>query len=406
MQQQTVRRARRRAGKSKSQAGEFGVCLFDDPNNPNGGTACIKNSVSRINRISELDTGIIWWTNINYRTFSTRRLYLQPNLRSDQLLRVPYHALLTELGLANEPPTVIAPILYRLINRITKYLAEQYGVGSAQMNRLDWELKKHIQRRGKVLRGSMGGLHSAARDAHTYVHSAIGRAPSNTEIRTYILPRTTHLRKLVTLPYPDPKGEWESVQFKTPRLLEPGALPEPLTLERPVFVKINIRNGDPDFFTYTPFTRLSGRSSQMRSWATLPEALMYAAHGDVEVSRAWIGRYAPLSLLLQPPDEQWDFSYSVSLIAEAMFFAIGSLTKPDESNGLEPIAAYLLSYDRMATQRLASNFFEAGFTPLSHGSMRVTAAAHYADLEELDDIATDMGLEPPMYEMEEILDDE
>lgn len=390
-----------RAG-TRVQPARYGVCLFDDPQRPVGGTTCLDGETGRIERISELDTAVIWWTNIPYSVFSRQRLYRLPNLRSDQLLRVPYHSLMAELGLANEPPMVVAPILERLISRITGYLADAYGISGRGMVRLDWELKKRVHKRGRVLHGPLAGLRSAAADAHSYVHSAVSRTPGSSEVRTYLLPRTTHVRALFDLPYPDPRGDWESVQFQTPRRIEPDHLPSPLTLDRPAFVSINIRNGDPDFFTFTPFTRLAGRSTQMRTWATLAEALMYAEYGEVEVSRAWIGRFAPLQPLLQPPSQEFDFSFSASLVAEALFFALGALAKPEESNGLEPVAAYLLSYDRLFTQRAARTFYENGFHPMSHGSMRVAVAAHFADMEEVDELAVSLGLEPPVYSMDEV----
>jgi len=391
----------------KVEPAAFGVCLFHDPMHPSDGLACAgSEKVWPIASLAELDTATVWWTNIPYAVFSRLRLYRRPNLRSDQLLRMHAAALLAELGIGGEPPQVLVRMLYQLVYRITRFLADNYQMSCKGMVRLDWEFRGRMLRRGQPLKGALGGLAHAARDAHSYIHIPTYGTPPGSETRTYMLPRTSHLRSLLALPYPDPSGTWEQVNYRTPRLIEPDRLPSPLTLDTPAFVRINIRKGDPDYFSHTPFVRASGRNTQMRTWATLPEAMNYARHGEVEISKAWVGRYAPLKLLIPPPGEALDFSISAALVAEAMFFALSGLSKPEHSNGLDVIAAWLLACDRLVTQRLASEIYDQGFHPMSHGSMRVVVAGHYADLDEMDRMAISLGLEPPLVVMDEAFDQE
>ncbi len=375
---------------------QHGVCLFDDPRNPASGVVSLGGEPRRVAGLQDLDTAAIWWTNIPYDVFRTQRLFNFANLRSDQLLRSRMATLLAELGLSHAPLPTAAGVLERLMNRVLRLMRQLYGIDCGGLRRLDWEFRKHIMPSGRRLDGPLAGVQASAKDAHQYFNTAAGRPPSGYSARSYVMPRLPYARALLSLPCPDPRSHWELVTFKTDARLTPGNLPAPLSENRAALVRVNIKDMAQELFNIAPFTRRDGRRNVVeRLWCTLPEALAYAEHAEVWVGRAWIGDLAPIAPRLALPPDNLGFSFSAGIIAENQIFAISGIPS-GASNGLEPIASYLLSYDRIYLMRLARRFYDEGFHPMSHGCMHVALSLNQADIDAADALAVEMGLEPPM----------
>lgn len=375
---------------------KHGVCLFDEPSHPTSGVAVLEGEIRRVTRHTDLDSGVIWWTNIPYQTFKTQRLYELNNLRGEQLLRGRIPSLLAELGAENLDLVETAQLLDGIQQRCISLAQELWGIDIRGMQRLDWELKKHVIPSGRRLSGPLHGLLTASRDAHQYIVSSVYGRASNATTRTYMVPRLPYVRALLALPYPNPRGRWEHIEFDGGLALDPDNLPAPLTESSIAMVRINIRNLEAGRAEFSPFAKKTQQHKQQpRTWCALPEAMSYARDADVTLTHAWVGEAAPLQPALPYPGDELAFSFSAGLLAEAYYFALAAISN-GASTGLEPLAAYLTAYDRVYLMRMARHFYDEGFNPLSTGTMRVVMSLAPADVPTADDVARELGMELPM----------
>ncbi|WAT32110.1 hypothetical protein [Pseudomonas sp. GXZC] len=380
----------------------LGVVILDDKRYPatSAGYAVTAEGGRRINRLSDLASGVVWYTSVGYAEFKRGQLYKQSNLRGDQLLRCSMSSIIHEIGLEYAPIPEQAEAVFRVFQEIAGYLEANLGWNGKVFGRLDWYLNNFLGIASRQTAGSP--LITAARNAHEYMTPAMVQSNPDATSRTYIAPRIPYLQALMTLPVPHLRADWTyqplSGQADSNRLAAEGGLGS--------FFEVSISDIDPDLAVVAPFAARQTTDSDPRVWCALPEAMFYADRSNLVVRGVWKpSRVESLGEQLAAASSNGmklvpdcDFSYSAGLIAESLLYAILGTTSGDKpATGREPVAAYVAAHDRLMMIRHAQKVYDAGYTPMSSAcGGRLVVSLPAMAIADLDSLCQGMGLEAPM----------
>lgn len=381
----------------------MGVVILDNPSYPStsAGYAINEEGGKRINRLSDLASGYVWYTSVGFAEFKKAQLFKQPNLRGDQLLRTSMQSIIHEIGLEHASIPEQAAAVLSVLQEVGLYLHQNLGWNDRVFGRLDWYMANFLGTGGRRADQS---VILAARNAHEYMTPAMITSNPDATSRTYIAPRLPYLRSLLELPVPALDAQWEfrpmSGIADSNRLLQEAGLG--------AFFEVSVSDLEPDLAIVAPFAARQALNADHRLWCPLPEAMFYADRSNLTVRGAWVpNKVAPLSHMLAQaeskglnpvPSVAYDFSYSAGLIGEAVLYSMLGTTAADKPpTGREPIAAFVAAYDRLMMIRMALRIYDMGFTPMSSacGGRLVVSLTPMA-IEDLDSICTEAGLEPPM----------
>ncbi|HFD4546097.1 TPA: hypothetical protein ACF3PO_004630 [Pseudomonas aeruginosa] len=382
-----------------NQAGQFpvGVVIFDESSQPmtSAGYAVSQRGARRISRVTDLESDTIWWTSVSYAVFRKERIWQHPNMRNDQLFRIPMQSVIHELGLAHSSHQEQAEALFSVAQQALAFLAKNYGYQGAGFARLDWFLSQLLLKPGRRLSGPLAPLLTAARNAHEYVTASMAGGSQDAIARTYVAPRTNYLDSLLDLQVPAPQARWEFVKVggvvDGDRLMEIGG--------KGALVELSVADLDADLGMVAPFAARQTISSEPRLWAPLPEAIFYANQSRTEIRGIWVCDEAcQLRDIVAKPAPRSDFSFSAALVAENYLYALLGTTRGEAmSNGREPIAAYVAAYDRLMMIQQARRVYDLGYTPMSSAcGGRLVVSVPAAAIQDLDEICTNLGFEPPV----------
>jgi len=392
----------------------IGVCLLDHPNHGDGpGVAALNGDVRVVRALSELDksASIMWLTNIDYETFKNHKLFVNGNVKPDQILRSRVENLVKEFGMGDMARADIALLLSRIAQSTFNYAAVMTGkpiidiTNSSQ--RLDWILRERARPNARFPTSADAPWISVAMDAHLFNYATY---PSRGDFikRFYTVPRTEMARVLLQgLPYPSLFARWQHIEF-------PKAVPlsahEPLPAElagRAAFVRVTIRNLQPDRDALSPFSKRSEKGAIIpRNWIALPEAISYAADGVVEVHAAFVNEYEKLKLECPLPSPSDEPLIAANLYAESFIYACGGKTGLDQNRrpratGHCALAAYMWAYERAYMLKLAKIFQQRGVGQITTiGSLQLQIQMLPNMVDMADTLALSLGLEPPMRPFE------
>ena len=380
----------------------LGVVILDDNRYPatSAGYAVTADGGRRINRLSDLASGVVWYTSVGYKEFKSGQLYKQSNLRGDQLLRCSMSSIIHEIGLQYAPIPDQASEVFQIFQEIARYLEGNLGWNGRVFGRLDWYLNNFLGVASRQPAGSP--LILAARNAHEYMTPAMVQSNPDATSRTYIAPRIPYLQALMELPVPHLRADWTfhplSGQADSNRLMAEGGLGS--------LFEVSISDLDPDLAVVAPFAARQSADSDPRVWCALPEAMFYADRSNLVVRGVWRpSRVESLGDQLSGPSTggvrlvpDRDYSYSAALVAEALLYALLGTTSGDKpATGREPVAAFVAAYDRLMMIRHAQKVYDAGYTPMSSAcGGRLVVSLPAMAIADLDSLCQEMGLEPPM----------
>ena len=109
----------------------FGVVQFDDMRPDGGGWASADGGrARRIGGIGDLQSDVIWWTNIDDKTFFLSGCHSNLRLRHDEYLKTRMPHLLEELGIqeVSMSPAQSTQILSEIFCRVMKIADDEFGV--------------------------------------------------------------------------------------------------------------------------------------------------------------------------------------------------------------------------------------------------------------------------------------
>jgi hypothetical protein len=388
---------------------QIGVCLLDEPSCGDGaGMAALNGEVRRFGSLSELDQSgsIQWLTNMSYFTWQSKQAFRHSSVKSDQVLRAHLGNLVKEFGLQNMPKGDLALLLSQIAQNTINYTAMLTGkpidqvTGSTQ--RLDWILRERALPKARYPLAADDPWISVAMDAQMYNYK-VNPARGDFLKRFYTVPRTEMARALLqSLPYPSLSSPWQHIEFPKPIVLDPHkALPAEFA-GRAAFLRVTVKNLNRDRDALSPFSKENARGTVVpRTWIALPEALSYAADGVVEVRAAYVNQCERLELQIAPPSPADEALISANLCAEAYIYACGQHTKVDRgrprATGHCALAAYIWAYERVYLLKLAKIFQQRGIGQVtSIGSLQLQVQMTPARVDEADEVALSLSLDPPM----------
>ncbi len=381
----------------------MGVVILDNPSYPatSAGYAVTEEGGRRINRLSDLASGYVWYTSVGFAEFKKAQLFKHANLRGDQLLRTSMSSIIHEIGLEHASMPEQANAVFAVLQEVGLYLHQNLGWNDRVFGRLDWYMANYL---GTVGRRAPAAVTMAARNAHEYMTPAMISSNPDATSRTYIAPRLPYLRSLLDLPIPALDADWEFRELSgladSTRLMQEGGLG--------ALFEVSVSDLESDLAIVAPFAARQALNADHRLWCPLPEAMFYADRANLTVRGAWVpSKVAPLSSMfalaeakkLKPiPSEEFDFSYSAGLVGESVLYSLLGTTASDKPpTGREPVAAFVAAYDRLMMIRMALRIYDMGYTPMSSAcGGRVVVSLPAMAIEDLDLICAEAGLEPPM----------
>lgn len=381
----------------------MGVVILDTPSYPatSSGYAVTKDGGRRINRISDLASGFVWYTSVGYSDFTKAQLFKHANLRGDQLLRTSMGAILHEIGLEHASIPEQAQAVFEVLDEVGGYLHQNLGWNDRVFGRLDWHMANFLNIPSRRMPMPVC---LAARNAHEYMTPAMISSNPDATSRTYIAPRLPYLRALLELPVPALDAEWAFQEMEgvadSHRLLAEGGLG--------ALFEVSVSDLDADLAIVAPFAARQTKNADHRLWCPLPEAMFYADRSNLVVRGVWKpSKVMPLSGMLAQaqakglkvvPSVESDFSFSAGLVAEGVLYALlGTTADQKPPHGREAVACFVAAYDRLMMIRMALRVYDMGYTPMSSAcGGRLVVSLPAMAIEELDAICSEIGLEPPM----------
>jgi hypothetical protein len=390
-----------------------GVVLFDSANNIasgdqtfvslDAGWASISGAAAiRISSIHDLDSVVLWITNLTEEQFYRAKLTSHANFRSEGYLRSTLRHIANELGVDTHcvSADVVVSVLSTIAQRVVTYAQTHYGItpnGKALTD--DFAIALRVPR-SKIASGIHNLFEGSAQ--HAYVRTVHANAHLNHGTAlTLRRNRLAHAKELLALPVP-PDSHWEYISCdKLPSNKQ--NIESMLEQSNTAFlVRCNTRNINPSVADV--FSVGSG-AKVIREWLTDIEWQQAREWADIE----YIGLLrcnAPSAPVPQadalPSDPYASLSFTCGLVAEQVWTA---MTMRRKSNTDEPrytaAAAWFRAMDRTVMFSYARNLHAKGLSVLEYGSGNVVVLYPDGGLRHALDVSTDNDLLAPASKLVE-----
>jgi hypothetical protein len=387
---------------------QSGVVIFDSATNITAGDKTFAsldsgwastggNTAIRITSIHDLDSAVLWITNLTEEQFYRAGLAGHVNFRSESYLRSTLRHLYTELGIDPQyvSPNIVASVLSTIIQRVIEQAKTKYQVTPRSMA-LNIDFAAALNAPISQIAPDIYQLFEASAQ-HAYVRTVQTNAYlSQGAALTLRRNRLTHARDLLALPVP-PDTQWEFIaRDKLPaNQQEIEAMLERLTTA--FLVRCNARNINP--LVAEVFSVGSGAKvirdwltdiewRQAREWAEIEYNSLLLCNAESEVmlqARALPeGQYAPLSI-------------TCGLLAEQIWTALARKQRGTrgEAGRYTAAAAWLRALDRALMFGYAQQLHAKGLTIWGYGGGNVVLRYPEGGLKHALDVSTDIGLLVP-----------
>lgn len=386
-----------------------GVCHFDDPESASSGWASINGDKSfRVGSYNELQSNVLWVTNITYQAVRKLRLYTIPHIKGDQYFRTAYKFLANEKGLSDNA-TESAQQISMVFHRLSTYAIEKLGISfdnpGYRFSGLvaDALMPRYMK---AVLQGPNSIEIKEAIKHSTQVNQAMScKTPLASTATSFIFPRGSYSNWLLSLDYPGDKP-WEEVKdkdiastlgFEDEIMVKgtKGILDKLLTMGKThaVLLKVHVISMSKN---YSDFQSFGAGSKTPRRWATLPEILYLSRFSKLKIEGGFKTplRKLPLSDVIDLEKNEISFSKGLLLENICVGLATPLYGKADKSTA---VGAYIRAYDRIACGRIAEAFNNQSFTIGSFGVGKITVFLRPNELKEAAKIGIENGVIPPMH---------
>jgi hypothetical protein len=392
---------------------KIGVVWFDDPTVAMNGWYSVDGSEpTRINSYGELKTDVIWITNINYRQYRKLNLTSSPHIFDEQYFRTSLRQISTEVGLQENPKELVI-FASKVFTRVVALGKKHFDVDLSNPGYRYYSLvadrimpsfmrKRPIESFGLDL---IDGFKQS-----TQANQAITglKAPQGSNIQSFVIPRASHAKWLLSQKYPGP-GVWKELKKKDYSGVfgtEDGQevkgtkakVNQLIELGTSMAAIFRVKALSIDSF-HRPFSTFAAGSNHTRKWATIPEILHMSRYSKVEIEGGYATEAVELDILsdlnLTDFDNQLDYSYSLGLFLENVWVA---LTNPLYGNGqFTSVGAYMRSYDRVICSKYAEMFSEYNYVIGSYGTGRVLVYVRPNENHVIGELALEKNLLPPMH---------
>jgi len=383
--------------------GEFGPM-------PGSGWASVDGYVAfRFNNIKDLSENVKWWTNLSQETLWKSGAVLQGKLKHSGYLRTDMAFILKEMGLQKHsiPIAESCQILSELFSKTMKLAIEFYGLKVFNQKELHAELKL-------VLVGEDKNISSYVDEALVRAYQDLVICEKNPNKGNYFItmkrPRYFHAKTILEAAIPHHDGDWDFIGPDDLPNNEEDKFDYLMKQARPFVAKININlihfktKADLDIAKLLDLGEAIGEGGRPRerNWVSQPELLYLRKFADITISAAFMAtKYKNLDkgAMLPYLGELSDFSYSLGLLAESVWFALATRSinpKTRSKTLVSPRACWLKASDRFLTLTSAMILNAAGFTIVSYGYGSVTLNVSELQIPKLMEFAPHAGLSVPL----------
>lgn len=392
---------------------KIGVVWFDDCDSAMNGWYSIAGSEPvRINSHGQLQSDVLWVTNINYRQYRKLNLTSTPNIFDEQYFRTSLRQISSEVGLLEDPKSLVvfaSKVFTRVVDLGKKYFnLDITNPGYRYYSLLADRIMPPFMRK-RPMESFALDLIDGFKQA-TQANQAITglKAPQGSAIQSFVIPRVAHAKWLLSQGYPG-SGTWTELKkkdytavfgiedgqevrgtkSKVNQLIELGKT-------KAAILRVNVVSIDNFHRTFSTF---GAGVKHTRKWATIPEIIHMARYSKIEIEGGYATDLKKLNILdkikLDDFDNQLDYSYSLGLFLENVWIA---LTNPLYGNGQHTaVGAYMRSYDRLICARYAEMFSEYNCVIGSYGTGRVLVYVRPNENYTIGELALENNLLPPLH---------
>lgn len=410
---------------------KFGVVLFDDVDNPEGGWISYgdKETTKKITGTNELSRDTLWWSNLVATTLS--RVEGSAWIRSESFIGPKMKNIINEWGIGlpkgqfseeiNQKIVVFLASLFNRVMTVATNLAYETRkeLGKDTRNELDWFQKNMLRAdfasllpKAELPKDEMMSLVKRDQAYVDYTKTSSRYEKSHIHFSTQI-PRGTHALRMLETQIP--VGEFSFIRGEKFSEDHIERIRRLVDSDMPFLAEITIKNfhnsNDEGVFGFG--NSMDKKLNTRRSWVTSPEFIGLTNIADIEVNSLYFAKKAVLYEELLPKTMLdfvknrivTSFSWTGGVIAENIWKA--GIVKPDNlffnskiSKGKErPTAsireAWLKSEDKIRTSEPAFHLSNQGGYSVSgygSGSIRVSCLS-----EHINDFIID-AVQPPNKE--------
>lgn len=386
-----------------------GVCEFDDVKSASAGWASIcGNKAVRISNRGQLQSDVLWITNILWHDYKNLNLIKLKNIFDDQFFRNSYTFYCRENGLIDDP-TKKVEFFSEIFSRLSEYCENKLKINIADCTYRIPILLRDLLLDSKYRKQAQGPnsleIMTAIKQSTQEIQKMTGSSPQGSTTHNFIFPRGAYTRWLFSQTYPngenwiklsekkytatfghDYNTEIKGTKAVINMLLELGK-------KSAVFFKTTILTQDTDFVNYQCF---GAGANYQRKWSTLPEILHLSRFSKIKIEGGFACDQSPLSLKIPLNCDESEFSLSRSIFLDCLWVGVASPFNV-EPKIYSPVAAYMRAFDRIACAKAAERFYKDGSIIIgSFGTGRVTAYLRQSDISLANEISLKSGLIPPL----------
>lgn len=384
-----------------------GVVLFDSATansigdktfvSLDAGWASVAGGTStRISSIHDLDSAVLWITNLTEEQFHRAKLRFHVNFRHDGYLRSTLKHIASELGVDQDHVSgdVSASVLSTIVQRVVTYSRQHYCVTSKGKSLTDDFAVALRVPRSKIAPDIYQLFEGSAQ--HTYVRTVQTNAHLNHGTAlTLRRNRVKHAKQILSLPVP-PDANWEYIgadrlpsnKHDIESMLEQS--------DTAFLVHCNARNVNP---SVAEVFSVSSGAKTIREWLTDIEWQQAREWSDIE----YLGLLrcsAPSAKAQQadvlPSDPYSVLSFTCGLVAEQIWTAMTMQSKTNvEDLRYTAAAAWFRAMDRAVMFSYAKDLHAKGLTVWGYGSGNVVVLYPEGGLRNALDVSTESDLLTP-----------
>lgn len=400
---------------------KIGVCCFEDVNDASEGWASINGQESfRVSSYSDLQTNILWVTNLPYKQYKDLNLVTSPHIYDTQFFRTSLDQIAKENGLYDEQE--IAEFSSSIFSKLASLGDRFYDFdlstpGYRYHKLLSYKLIPDFARKRPEGRFS-GDIFESIQNS-TQANQAMSgvKKPQGSNAVNFVFPRGSYARWLLSQKYPS-GSKWTEIKQKNDSAtfgFEDGKVIrsthsvldrlKDLGGKNALFLRVNVQSMDPFFQRFASF----GASGQFgpsarqkhRRWATLPEIIELSKYSKLQIMGGYMTPLTDEPLIDPSVLEGSGMSYAHGLFLENTWAALCSPISTQTGSTETVIGAYMRAYDRIACGRAAARFAKAGFIVGSYSMGRLIVFVRPGEENSSAREAFSSGLLPPMSFMNE-----
>lgn len=403
----------------------FGVVLFDDDKDPAGGWAHADGDKfpKRIASPDELNTGVVWWTNVTSDWFYKTELYKRSWLRHDKYLVVTHKDVLKEWNYdpAYTDPVVICQVTAKFFARIMTIAFKLIRDVQPRITMEDAFVGTTLREDIRVVlpepeypRSEAATIMKSDKAFAEFTPTSMKSVRDSTWVMVR-KPRLLYAMEMLQTPIPI--GPFEIITKREMRSAGGDRAQFIVESERPAMVELTLENMDQAIAPVYAFGNVMDKNKKVsRSWVPHNEFMVINRLAEVDVKSAWMGREYG-SLVDQLPDSVKEFltdkfnefSWSAGIVAETLWRAcclkegrskVGSkLSDGEDRAGTSWQGAWIKSADKISMFSSTMELVKMGYSINSYGIGWIRASITEEMRNDFIHDALSVGLVPPMLDV-------